>query len=568
MTICTKFLFYKLPETSKSNQIVLFTAEPIIPAFIKPLESQKVTVGEPLKLEAKVTGFPVPEVHWFKDGAPLYSSPSVNLYNKPEGLVGFTIDEVQPENAGVYTMTIMNPFGDIAGEAKIEVVPKAQSPEFVAGLDKMEVVEGFPLKMQVQIVGYPPPDIKWMKNGSEIKPQQGKVTLIKNPDNTQCLIIQEASPEDSGCYEVVASNELGVASSKAELGVIPSTDTTIPEEAPKFISALRDVNANEGEDLTISAPFIGNPIPEVIWTKDGEPITPNERQIVTCDRKNVGLLISPAQPEDSGVYECLLANPLGEAASKCLGNVRKVYKKPIFSQKLFEQKEGLGNDAKLSVKVSGVPHPEVQWFFNDKPIYSSDKHKFKNDGDHHMLTVRNCAPSDAGLYKCHARNREGEDTTQGNLGIVERTERHPRAEPPNFLKRIGDLEGFEGMKGKFTACVTGYPEPEIDWFKDDVKLFPSEKYNMESNDNGLIRLIVNHMNENDVGHYTCKAYNPSGEDSCTADLFYECKYCVCSSCNYLLILLSPQQWNHATRRLSVNSTMVLTSISLMELPWR
>lgn len=43
---------------------------------------------------------------------------------------------------------------------------------------------------------------------------------------------------------------------------------------------------------------------------------------------------------------------------------------------------------------------------------------FQHDGDHHTLTVKNCQRGDAGIYKCIARNREGEDITQAKLDIV------------------------------------------------------------------------------------------------------------------------------------------------------
>jgi len=34
------------------------------PSFTKPLEDVKIQAGEPLKLEALVTAFPIPEVKW------------------------------------------------------------------------------------------------------------------------------------------------------------------------------------------------------------------------------------------------------------------------------------------------------------------------------------------------------------------------------------------------------------------------------------------------------------------------------------------------------------------------
>lgn len=98
-----------------------------------------------------------------------------------------------------------------------------------------------------------------------------------------------------------------------------------------------------------------------------------------------------------------------------------------------------------------------------------------------------------------------------------------RAEAPVFLKRIGDTEVYHGMNAKFTACVTGYPEPEVEWFKNGQKLFPTEKISIDTEQNGLLRLTVHDIDENDVGRYSCRVYNPHGDDTCHAELYYDCK---------------------------------------------
>lgn len=64
-------------------------------------------------------------------------------------------------------------------------------------------------------------------------------------------------------------------------------DDSIPQERPQFIHGLRDMTAEEGQPLSVSAPFVGNPIPEVSWTKDGQPLVPSERLQLTCDGKRV-----------------------------------------------------------------------------------------------------------------------------------------------------------------------------------------------------------------------------------------------------------------------------------------
>ncbi|XP_026836119.1 obscurin isoform X2 [Drosophila erecta] len=517
---------YKLIISNPHGEKVALCAvavkpEEMQPKFLKPITSQTVVVGEPLKLEAQVTGFPAPEVKWYKDGMLLRPSPEINFINSPNGQIGLIIDAAQPLDAGVYKCLIANKGGELEGVSKVEIVPKESKPVFVAELQDASSIEGFPVKMDIKVVGNPKPKLQWFHNGHEIKPDPTHIAIVENPDNSTSLIIEKTVPGDSGLYEVIAQNPEGSTASKAKLYVAPKADETATEEAPQFVSALRDVNADEGQELVLSAPFISNPMPEVIWSKDGVTLTPNERLLMTCDGKHIGLTIKPAEAADSGNYTCLLANPLGEDSSACNANVRKVYKPPVFTQKISDQQQVFGNNAKIPVTVSGVPYPDLEWYFQDKPIPKSEKYSLKNDGDHHMLIVNNCEKGDQGVYKCIASNREGKDITQGRLDIVNEIKKHSRSEPPVFLKKIGDCDIYEGMVAKFTACATGYPEPEVEWFKNDQKLFPSDRFLIDVEPNGLLRLTIKNVTEYDVGRYSCRIFNPYGDDICHAELFYD-----------------------------------------------
>ncbi|XP_011291978.1 obscurin isoform X5 [Musca domestica] len=518
---------YKLAITNEHGKKVALCAvavspKPLTPSFVKPIEDQKITVGEPLKLEATVVGFPAPEIKWYKDEVLLRPSQAINFINNPNGQIGISIDATTPQDAGIYKCVISNKEGEIKGVAKVQVLPKETKPEFVAELTDARSIEGFPVKMDVKVVSYPAPEVKWFHNGTELSPQDKKHhAIIENPDHTYSLIIEKPSVADSGLYEVIATNVKGSAASKAKLFVAPVTDENAAEEAPSFVSTLRDVNADEGQELALSAPFLGNPMPETIWTKDGVQLQPSERILMTCDGKHVGLIIKPAETSDSGVYSCLLANPLGEDTSSCNANVRKVYKKPVFTQKITDQQQVYGGDAKISVSVSGVPYPELTWFFNDKPITDGDKYYMKHDGDHHTLTVRDCNDGDKGVYKCIATNREGKDITQGRLDIVNEIKKHARSEPPVFLKKIGDCDIYPGMDAKFTAMATGYPKPEVEWFKNGQKLFPTDRIHIETEGNGLMRLCIKNADESDVGRYTCRVFNPHGDEQCEAELLFD-----------------------------------------------
>lgn len=99
-----------------------------------------------------------------------------------------------------------------------------------------------------------------------------------------------------------------------------------------------------------------------------------------------------------------------------------------------------------------------------------------------------------------------------------------RSEAPVFLKQIGDCDVFDGMAAKFTACATGYPEPEVEWFRNDQRIFPSDRIVLDKEPNGLLRLTIKNVTEADVGRYSCRIYNPYGDDVCNAELLYDGKH--------------------------------------------
>ena len=104
------------------------------------------------------------------------------------------------------------------------------------------------------------------------------------------------------------------------------------------------------------------------------------------------------------------------------------------------------------------------------------------------------------------------------------SEKKQKIEPPEFLKKIGDCEVYKGMTAKFTACASGFPEPEFEWFRNDEKLYPSDRIRMEREGSGLLRLSIENVVPSDVAKYKLRIFNPHGEATCEADLNYDCRY--------------------------------------------
>lgn len=255
----------------------------------------------------------------------------------------------------------------------------------------------------------------------QIIPDGQRIKIANQPDGSQALIIDKATPEDAGEYQVIAGNTEGTSSCKGTISVVGKLQPDLPEQKPGFVTPMRDVYMEEGQPLNLSASFIGNPVPDVNWSKDGTPLSPSDRLTVTCDGKKTELEINPCEPNDTGVYECRISNPLGEDSTKAQANVRKIFQPPKFMQKFTDLQQLPAFDAKFPARVTGVPQPDISWYFNDKPIPSDDdKYKIKRDGDACCLYVKNCTYDDSGVYKCQAVNKGGEAECVANLTVVDK----------------------------------------------------------------------------------------------------------------------------------------------------
>ena len=76
-------------------------------------------------------------------------------------------------------------------------------------------------------------------------------------------------------------------------------------------------------------------------------------------------------------------------------------------------------EAKFLGRVIGIPRPEVEWFFNDRPIRPSAKYRVKRDADMFALCIADCCPEDAGVYTCVATNADGTSKCSANLEVTD-----------------------------------------------------------------------------------------------------------------------------------------------------
>lgn len=89
-------------------------------------------------------------------------------------------------------------------------------------------------------------------------------------------------------------------------------------KCPFFCTKLTNRTVAEGSRLRLTCTVIGQPDPDVHWTKNGEKIRPGSRERIKLENGLAILEINSVLPEDSGCYVCVAKNSHGQSSSEAV----------------------------------------------------------------------------------------------------------------------------------------------------------------------------------------------------------------------------------------------------------
>lgn len=121
-----------------------------------------------------------------------------------KGFYELVIPDVQEQDAGKYSCTAVNRFGEASCEASVTVC------------DEKSIFAGLPEGMSEP--GEEPKFI-WTRDGVPFDPEERFKVLFKDNEDTLALVFQHVKPEDAGLYTCVAQTSTGNISCSAELTV-------------------------------------------------------------------------------------------------------------------------------------------------------------------------------------------------------------------------------------------------------------------------------------------------------------------------------------------------------------
>lgn len=161
------------------------------------------------KLQATVSGTPVIDTIWQKDGLPIYSSENIQITAMNNKHVLELLNLTTTEK-GIYSCKASNKFGTDTCHAELIVIDK---PHFIKELEPLRSAVNKSIRLECQVDEDRKVTVAWTKDGHKLLP--GKDYKIYFEDKVASLEIPVAKIKDSGNYVCTATNDAGSSSSSS-----------------------------------------------------------------------------------------------------------------------------------------------------------------------------------------------------------------------------------------------------------------------------------------------------------------------------------------------------------------
>ncbi|CAF4829501.1 unnamed protein product [Rotaria sp. Silwood1] len=441
----------------------------------KPIDIN-VNIGEPAKLQCKISASPAPTITWLKVDQPLQPSDNVTPHTEPDATnIGGTTDVKSNLNVQQIKPNLKTDLNkDIiaqSGETIPLIIKALDSEEYQAGItNDIEQVKSKKIKVQIQkapelkketttitddtttgkstltinqatqkhagpitlrlenSVATSKPTIKLYKNKIHIALTSDHYELVPSPtDSTTYEIkIKNVRPEDEGNYRIHIENPLASIESNVQV-------TTVDNVSIKPSSKPNKTDLKQYDTLVLEYIVDGRPKLDITFIKDDKEIKSSpKRQIVYDEKTKVCQLVTTdVEQEDLGTYTLVAKNKLGKKETE---PVKVNVTAPIVVKiKLPETIDGVfGKQTTLTVEAEGIPQPKVTWLFNGQPLKTSPKHKIeilKDKPNQTALTVTQLDTTDAGKYTAAIDNGLEKVETNTTLNVHTKPKFESKFEP-------------------------------------------------------------------------------------------------------------------------------------------
>ncbi|XP_060724110.1 immunoglobulin-like and fibronectin type III domain-containing protein 1.1 isoform X4 [Tachysurus vachellii] len=323
---------------------------------------------------------------------------------------------------------------------------------------------------------------------------------------------------------VIAVNE-GGAGEPTELNnyIIATPPPVRPKFTDANIKSFMVVKAGNSGRFTVK--FVASPRPEIIWLKDGTPVS--KRVTVTNTEGGSQILILSAERSDSGIYTIVVKNFVGQESFSVEIRVTDEPKPPGPVE--------LDMNVQGTVTITWAASPDEKR--DDHLNYmvtkrDSVKQTWDTVADcifNNRFTACNILPGREYQFRVYAKNDMGKSVPSESPKwlITEKKEKYiltlPESKacnlesPPKFPVPLKLHTAPQGYECYMSCAVRGNPTPYVTWYRNNVSLNSDSNYYI-TNTCGVCSMLILRVAPKDTGMYKVIAENKLGRAECSTKL--------------------------------------------------
>uniref|UniRef100_A0A2K6T9N4 Myosin binding protein C1 n=1 Tax=Saimiri boliviensis boliviensis TaxID=39432 RepID=A0A2K6T9N4_SAIBB len=326
-------------------------------------------------------------------------------------------------------------------------------------------------------------EVKWFKNGQEIRPSTKYI--FEHKGCQRIMFINNCQMTDDSEYYVTAGDEKC------------STELFVREPPIMVTKQLEDTTAYCGERVELECE-VSEDDANVKWFKNGEEIIPGpkSRYRIRVEGKKHILVIEGATKADSAEYSAMTTG--GQSSCKL-----SVDLKPLkILTPLTDQTVNLGKEICLKCEIS--ENITGKWTKNGLPVQESDRLKVVHKGRIHKLVIANALTEDEGDY-VFAPDAYSV-TLPAKVHVID---------PPKIILDGLDADNtvtvIAGSKLRLEIPISGEPPPKAIWSRADKAIMEgSGRIRAESYPDSST-LVIDVAERDDSGVYHINLKNEAGE---------------------------------------------------------
>ncbi|XP_051944298.1 obscurin isoform X2 [Hippocampus zosterae] len=449
-----------LAEGIRTSCKLIVTEPPV--TISKPIVDISVAEKEKVTLECEVSRTNA-DVKWFKEDVQLKPGKNYSIHSlgRKRTLI---INKCTPEDAGTYICQA----ADDSTRAKITV--HARDVKIVKKLEDVEVMEKESAAFVCE-VSHDEVECQWYKGSSKLRVSDN--IKMRQQGRTYVLLFKSVSAADIGEIKFTAEE----ASSSAQLKM---------KELPvKFVKKLRDKIAIYKHRGHLECQ-VSRASAQVKWFKNKTELKPGQKYEIKSDDVYRKLTIHNVDAADEDTYTC----DASDDKTSCKLLVEEQSISIVREMSSVEVTEPFAAVFEVEISMELVKPPI--WTLSKVALQENADVEMETEGTKHRLTFKKTKASMTGPVQFTA----GKSKSLAQLTVKER--------PLEIAEPIKDVKAKEKSSAILTCKFSIPPKDKVQWFKEQVALAISDKYNIKQ-DATRAQLTIHGLTEEDSGEYRCQS---------------------------------------------------------------